>query len=182
MRLNTWQAGATFALGATLLAAPVAASASTIYPPSGSCTTSPATVGAGETLSFECAPETFGADERVTITVNGENGSSARIGMVRFGISTASGFAESSADGSLPSVDITLPSNASGNYIIAAISPSSAGGTAAATITAADGALPITGLDSGATLGLVVGGGALVAAGLAIGAAAVIRRRQQNAE
>jgi hypothetical protein len=165
------------ALTATMLAAPAAASAATIYPPSGSCTTSPAAVGPGETLQFACQAATFSSNETVTITVTGENGAGARIGMVRFAITTASGTAESSADGSLRSVPITLPSDASGTYNIAALSATSVGGTAAATIATADGALPVTGLGGSATLGILVGGGALVAAGLALGVAAVMRRR-----
>src|SRR6478736_7803049 len=90
---------ATLALGA-VLAVPAAAHASTIYPPSGSCTTTP-TAQAGGTISFECAAETFSPDEAITITVTGENGAASRIGMLKFAITTASGNASSEADGSL---------------------------------------------------------------------------------
>ena len=160
-----------------ILAVPMSAHAGTIYPPSNSCTTSPATTVAGGTVEFSCAAETFSGDERVTITVTGENGDAARIGMVHFTISTASGFAESGADGSLAPVAITLPSDSSGTYNIAAISPTSAGGTAAATIAATDG-LPTTGSDSGSLMGAWIGGGALVAAGAVLVFGALARRRR----
>lgn len=169
---------ATLALGA-LIAAPGAASASTIYPPSGSCTATPTTAQANSTISFACAAETFSADETITITVTGENGAGARIGMVRFAITTASDTARSDADGSLAAVDITLPSNASGTYNIAAVSPTSAGGTAAVTVTGADG-LPATGLDPAATLGLWIGGGAVLVAGAALAIVAAVRRSRDS--
>ncbi|MDR7112880.1 LPXTG-motif cell wall-anchored protein [Microbacterium trichothecenolyticum] len=168
---------AMLALGA-VLAVPAAANASTIYPPSGSCTTTP-TAQAGGTISFECAAETFSADEAITITVTGENGAASRIGMVKFAITTASGNASSEADGSLAAVDITLPSNATGTYNIAAVSSTSAGGTAAVTITGADG-LPATGLDQGQTLGLWIGGGALLLAGAALAVVAAVRRSRDS--
>ncbi|MGK3953976.1 cell wall protein [Microbacterium sp. I2] len=164
---------ATFAV----LGAPAAAQASTIYPPSGACTASPATTQPGSTIGFECAAGTFSGDESVTVTVTGENGAGATIGMVRFAISTASEVVTSEANGSLAPLSITLPSNATGTYNIAAISSTSAGGTAAVSITGADG-LPVTGLDSGSMLGLWIGGGALVLAGAALGIAAVVRRRR----
>lgn len=177
-------AGSVVALvGALAIVAPTAAQASTIYPPSDSCTASPATAAPGARIEFSCSPETFSSNERVTITVTGENGTDARIGMVRLAISTASGFAQSQTDGSLRPVGITLPSNASGTYNIAAVSASSAGGTAAVSASAgSDSALPSTGLDSGSLLGLWVGGGALVAAGAALGVTALVRRRLQHAE
>ncbi|MCR2763274.1 cell wall protein [Microbacterium sp. zg.B48] len=164
------------------LALPSAASANAIYPPSGSCTVSPATASAGETLRFQCAAETFSPDEPVTITVTGENGSGASIGMIKFAISTASGTARSTEIGSLPAVPITLPSNASGTYIIAAVSPTSAGSTAAATVSNASGGLPTTGMDSASLTGLWIGGGALVLAGAALGVTAMVRRSRNNAD
>ena len=169
---------ATLALGA-VIAVPAAASASTIYPPSGSCTTTPATAQAGGTIVFACAAETFSSDESVTITVTGENGADASIGMVRFAISTASNTTTSAEDGSIAPIDITLPSNATGTYNIAAVSSTSAGGTAAVTITGADG-LPATGLDQGQTIGLWIGGGALLLAGAALAVVAAVRRSRDS--
>jgi len=169
---------AALALGA-VVAVPAAASASTIYPPTESCTTTPAATQAGGTIAFECAAETFSADEPVTITVTGENGADARIGMVRLAISTASSIVRSEADGSLAPIDITLPSNASGTYNIAAVSSTSAGGTAAVTVTGADG-LPTTGLDQGQIIGLWIGGGALVLAGAVLAVVAMVRRARDS--
>ncbi|WP_194397509.1 cell wall protein [Microbacterium atlanticum] len=166
-------------VAAFLALTPTAASASPIYPPSDSCTTSPASVEAGGTVAFECAEATFSGDESVTITVTGENGADARIGMVRFDISTASEIVTSEADGSLAAIDITLPADSSGTYNIAAVSASSAGGTAAVSVVSASG-LPATGLDSQSTMGLWIGGGALVLAGVALAGAAVWRRTRDN--
>lgn len=174
------QMGATVSLaGALVVGFPVSAYAGTIYPPSDSCTASPATAPAGSEVEISCAAATFSSDERVTVTVSGANGGAARVGMVRLGVSTASGFAQSDADGSLKPVTITLPTNASGIYSVAAISESSAGGTAAVSIAStAGGELAGTGPNSGAVVGLWVGGGALVAAGATLATAAVVRRRQ----
>ncbi|AZC12448.1 cell wall protein [Microbacterium sp. ABRD28] len=160
--------------GAAHAASP--ADASSIYPPSGSCTTSPATVEPGGGFAFQCAPATFSSAEQVTITVTGESGAGADIGMVRFAITTASGTTTSAGDGSIAPVRITLPQNASGTYNIAAVSSTSAGSTAAVTVTAPDGALPVSGMDSGSLIGLFVGGGALVLAGVALAVAALLRR------
>lgn len=150
--------------------------ASSIYPPSGSCTTSPAAVAPGGSFDFQCAPATFSSSEQVTITVTGENGAGADIGMVRFAITTASGTTTSAEDGSVAALRITLPQNASGTYNIAAVSSTSAGSTAAVTVTSPDGPLPITGMEAGSLIGLFVGGGALLLAGVALAVAAVLRR------
>ncbi|QKJ20309.1 cell wall protein [Microbacterium hominis] len=158
------------------VALPAAAHASNIYPPTGSCQVSSATVAPGGTVDFLCRAGTFSADEAVTVTVRGDGGADARIGMVRFAISTASATVTSTPAGALAEVAITLPSTASGTYNIAAVSASSAGGTAAVSIEAADGSLPVTGLDSATTLGLWIGGGALVLTGAALAVAATLRR------
>jgi hypothetical protein len=158
------------------LSAP-AAHASAIYPPAGSCTATPATITPGGSVEFACQAETFSPSEDVTITVTGENGAATEIGMVRFAITTASGTVTSGDDGSLSAIPLTLPSNARGTYNIAAVSATSAGGTAAVTVSASEGALPITGLDGGTLAGLLIGGGALLLAGAAIAIVAVVRRR-----
>ena len=163
------------------LALPTAAQASTIYPPAGSCTTTPATVAPGGTVTFACAADTFSADETVTITVTGENGADAAIGMIKFAISTASDTTTSTGTGGVAGIPITLPANASGTYNIAAVSATSAGGTAAVTVAAANGGLPVTGLDSASLTGLWIGGGALVLAGGVLAAVAVVRRTRRDA-
>jgi LPXTG-motif cell wall-anchored protein len=177
-RIRTTTAAA-FVVIAALLATASPAAASTIYPPSGACTVSPTTAAASETLSFRCEAGTFSASEVVTITVTGNSGADAEIGMVRTAVSTANGRATSDAQGALAAVRVTLPSDASGTYNIAAISATSAGGTAAVTITT-DSGLPVTGLDSGSLLSLWIGGGALVLAGVAVVVAVVMRRRASD--
>ncbi|EXJ51152.1 cell wall protein [Microbacterium sp. MRS-1] len=166
-------------VGVVLALAPNAAHASTIYPPVDSCTTSPASITAGGTLSFSCAERTFGADEPVTITVTGHDGANTSFAMVHLGISTGSTTRTSDANGALGEVRIVLPATASGVYNIAAISRSSAGGTASASITGADG-LPRTGGDSGQLVGVWVGGGALVLAGAVVLVALAVRRRRDR--
>lgn len=163
--------------GALALAAPAAAG--TIYPPSGACTVSPTTASAGESLTFRCEAGTFSPDETVTITVTGRNGGDARIGMIRTAVSTANGRAAATPDGGLNGVRIALPSSASGVYNIAAISSSSAGGTATVSI-ATEGGLPTTGMDSGTTLSLWIGGGALVVAGVVVVTTIALRRRHED--
>lgn len=168
---------ATVIAGAAALAAP-AAHASTIYPPTGSCIVDPTTTAPGGTVTFSCVAETFSPEERVTVTVTGENGAAAQLGFVRTAITTSSADATSRPDGSLAGTAITLPKDARGTYNIAAVSPTSAGGTAAVTVTAADSGLPTTGLDAGALTGLWIAGGALVVAGAALGVVAIVRRRR----
>lgn len=167
-------------VAAAVLALPAAAQAATIYPPSDSCAISPATIVPGGTLQFSCGAATFSANETVTITVTGENGAAARIAMVKFAVSTASGTTTSDADGSLKSTRIILPDNASGAYNIAAISATSAGGTSSTIIARADGGLPSTGINSSSLLGLWIGGGALVLAGGTLAVATLARRRARG--
>ena len=78
-----------------------------------------------------------------------------------------------------------LPSDASGNYNIAATSETSAGGTGTVSVgcdrVAADPeACPATGIDSSSLLGLWVGGGALVLAGGAVALTAAARRNHKE--
>ncbi len=174
MRPSARLAAATV-LAAGLVSIPAVVSASTIYPPTNSCTTTPSTFTAGGTVEFACNDNTFGADEPVTITVTGENGSAVSFGSVAFAVSTASTVRSSTPSGALAPVSITFPSDAVGVYNIEAISPSSAGSTASASVVTEAG-LPATGADSRTLTGLWVGGGALVAAGATIAITAAVRR------
>ena len=163
---------------AVVLAAPVAAAASTLYPPSGSCTVSPSTPTAGGSFAFSCADATFGADEPVRITVTGESGEDVDFGFVRFAISTGSTTSRSGPAGELDAVTITLPADARGVYNVAAVSESSAGGTASATVATEDGTLiPGTGGD-GTQLALWITGGLLLLAGGAFALVAARRSRR----
>ncbi|MGZ0069138.1 cell wall protein [Microbacterium arborescens] len=165
-------------LAAAIIALPAAASASTgatIYPPTNSCTTTPSAFVAGGTVEFACADGTFGANEEITITVRGENGAAVAFARAAFAVTTGSTVRESSEQGALAPVAITFPADAVGVYNIEAISASSAGGTASASVVDASG-LPATGGDARTSLGLWVGGGALVAAGATIALASALRR------
>ena len=77
-------------------------------------------------------------------------------------------------------MSITLPTDARGTYNIAAISATSAGGTAAVTVTNDSGGLPVTGLDSASLTGLWIGGALLVLAGGGLAVWAAIRRSRRT--
>lgn len=174
MRRTAFFAAAT-ALAAVLVAAPAAADASTIYPPSNSCSTTPSTFVAGETVQFRCADGTFSADEQVTVTVTGENGAATTFAMVKLAVSTGSTVRQSTAGGALETVSITFPAGATGVYNIEAISPTSAGGAASASVVTEAG-LAATGGDAAAATGLWIGGGALVLGGAALAVVTATRR------
>ncbi|MCK6079063.1 cell wall protein [Microbacterium sp. EYE_5] len=170
-------------LAAALVGAPAVAQASTIYPPVDACSSTAQGAGPGDTIAFSCEANSFAPNESVTVTVTGENGAGASFGMLRTEVSTASTVSESDADGALPEIAITLPSDARGVYNIAAVSASSAGGTASAVIDASqsDDVLVRAGFDGGQLMGLWVGAGALLAAGVVVVVAAALRRhRAQN--
>jgi len=167
-------------VSAAALAMPGAANASSIYPPTDACTAD-ATVTAGGVVTFSCDAATFAANEPVTVTITGENGSDASFAFVKFALSTGAYTTQSGASGELPGVSITLPNDAEGVYNIAAISPSSAGGTASVTIVSDDGdPLANTGGD-GTTLALWAGGAVvLLAGGAAVLAVAARKRRDRD--
>lgn len=164
---------------AAVFAVPAAAQASSIYPPSDACQVSPSATTPGSTVVFSCAEGTFGADEAVKITITGENGAGATFGFVRFAVTTGAYDTTSGAAGELAGTRITLASDASGIYNIAAVSASSAGGTASVTVSASGDGLPSTGGDSQA-LGLWAGGALLLVAGGAIAVTAAVRRRRNT--
>lgn len=172
----------TLVLATLALGAPAAAHASTIYPPVDACQSDAAGAGPGDTISFSCDDTTFGANETVTVTVTGENGAGASFAMVRTAVSTASAQYQSDDAGALPTVRITLPSDARGVYNIAAVSATSAGGTASAVIDTSQSGDPLVraGFDGGQLMGLWIGAGALVAAGAVILIATGLRRRRDR--
>lgn len=180
MRLRVSSALAALALaGLGVLALPGAAQASSIYPPSDACQVTPSTTTPGSTVVFSCADGTFAANENVKITVTGENGSGSTFGVVRFAVTTGAYDTTSGAAGELDGTRITLASDASGVYNIAAVSASSAGSTASVTVSATGTGLPSTGGDS-QTVALWAGGGLLLVAGGAIAVAAAVRRRRTH--
>ncbi|RLK48011.1 LPXTG cell wall anchor domain-containing protein [Microbacterium telephonicum] len=166
-------------IAAAVFGAPAAAQANSIYPPSDACSVTPTTSTPNGVLTFSCADGTFGADEAVTVTITGESGSDVSWGMLKFAISTGSTGSTSGPSGELPAMRITLPANATGVYNIAAVSASSAGGAASATVSTNGSGLPSTGGDATA-VAIWTGAGLLaVAAGAVI--IAGVRRRAQRA-
>lgn len=166
-------------IAAAVLGAPAAAQANSIYPPSDACSLTPNTSTPGGVLSFSCADGTFAANEAVTVTITGESGSDVSWGMVKFAISTGSTGATSGPAGELPAQRITLPANATGVYNVAAVSASSAGGAASATVSTGGSGLPSTGGDATA-VAIWTGAGLLAVAAGAVTVAAV-RRRARHA-
>ncbi|BDV29757.1 cell wall protein [Microbacterium terricola] len=167
-------------VGLAAVSAPAAANASLRYPPSGSCSVDTTTTTAGGSVEFSCVGDTFGPDDTVTVTLTGENGEDASFAFVHFAVSTGSTTRTATADGALEPVTVTLPAEASGVYNIEAISSSSAGGTASVTVGTSDDPLAGTGGDSAALLGVWIGGGALVLAGVAIIALTAARRARRD--
>jgi hypothetical protein len=169
-------------VAASALALPAAAQAAPpIYPPSNACSVVPAVITPGATVTFNCTDGSFTPGEFVSVTVEGNT--TANVGFIKFAV-TSSGSTTASAGGSI-SVPITFPSNASGNYNIAATSATSAGGVSSVSIGSAtggssEGTLPATGIDSSSLLGLWVGGGALVLAGGAVALTAAVRRNRKE--
>lgn len=168
-------------VAASALALPAAAQADSIYPPSNACSVVPSVITPGATVTFSCTDGTFSPSEFVSVTVEGNT--NASVGFLKFAV-TSAGSTTSSASGAI-SVPITFPSNASGNYNIAAASETSAGGASTVSVSASGsgsstGTLPATGIDSSSLLGLWVGGGALVLAGGAVALTAAVRRNRKE--
>lgn len=168
-------------VAASALALPVAAQAAPpIYPPSNACSVVPSVITPGATVTFNCVNGSFTPGEFVSVTVEGNT--SATVGFIKFAVTSAG--STTATDGGAISVPIAFPSNASGNYNIAAVSETSAGGTATVSVEAAagggGGSLPATGIDSSSLLGLWVGGGALVLAGGAVALTAAVRRNRKE--
>jgi hypothetical protein len=179
-------------VAAATLAVPTAAHAYADLGPDALLSSS--TVTPGGSVEFSATPDTFEPGETVTVTLEGENASAATMAMIRAAAVERQVLGErtATADGSLAPVTITLPANASGPYTVIATSPSLPQGVSASftvssavaadgtSNTAAENALPPTGIDANSLLGLWVGGGALVLAGGAIAVGATVRRHQNN--
>jgi hypothetical protein len=159
---------------AAFTAAPIAAFADG-YPPA-SVVSGPATVTAGGTATF-----TFGGfdpNEQVTFTLTGENAAGATLAVVKAAVNSKSITKTASAQGTA-SVTVTLPANASGTYTLTADSASTDPASTTFTVAGSGGSgLPATGIDAASMTGVWIGGGALLAAGIAVTSVAVIRRRQ----
>ncbi|WP_100814409.1 hypothetical protein [Microbacterium lacus] len=197
MRLPFPKAAATLVLvGAFALAAPAAASASPApsYPPSGSTSNNiiinVSNVAPGGIVVINFAPSTFVFGETVTLSLTGENASGASLAMVvKTAIETRIlGTVQAAADGTAPPFQVRLPSNAVGNYVFTATSPSVPGGISVTAAVAGGGAggsgdaIANTGTDGAMLLGLWVGGGALLLAGGAVVVATTVRRQRQKVD
>lgn len=176
------KAAAVLAVSAAMLfAAPVAANAVTIYPPAGSITASASVITPGGSITFYFAAGMFTPGEDVTITLTGESANSATFAAIETKTSEA-GFRTALEDGSIDPVTVTVPSNASGTYTLAAFSSTSAGDSITFSVSAdSDDGLAVTGSDSGMLLSLWIGGGALLLAGGAFVAATSVRRQRAKA-
>ncbi|MEN2740547.1 cell wall protein [Microbacterium sp. X-17] len=146
-----------------------------VYPPSDSIVVSSTTVEPGGSIVVRIKDGTFGSGEQLTVTTTGERGTDVSYALVRFD-STTSTYrdARANAAGGAGPITVTFPSGASGVYTIAVFSPSSPGVTATITV----GTLPVTGFNASSTVGLWVGGGALVLAGAVVAIAVAVRRVQ----
>lgn len=154
---------------AALIAAPAAASAYTPAQP----VSGPATIAPGGSGVYVFSG--FQPGESVLFTLTGESVGDANLAIVRTAVTSTTETKTANADGQA-SATVTLPANATGTYTLTA---QGQGDPATVTITVAgSGGLPPTGLDAASMTGVWIGGGALLAAGIAVTAVAVIRRRQ----
>jgi hypothetical protein len=165
------------ALAALLVAAPAAALA---YAPDDAARVTRTTVDPGGSVELSVASGVFRPGEDVTVTVRGENAAGVTFAMVRTAVETTTySDADATATGGLDPLTVTFPRDAAGAYTIAAFSPSTPGDSVTVTV----GGLSSTGIDEQSLLGIWVGGGALVLAGIIIaGAATVARHRRRHAD
>lgn len=162
------------ALAALLIGTPVAAFA---YPPDDAARVTQTSVDPGGSVELSVAPDVFEPGEQVTITVRGENAAGVTFAMVRTGIETKT-YTDANANsaGGLDPLRVTFPADAGGAYTIAVFSPSTPGDTVTVTV----GGLSVTGMDGQSLLGIWVGGGALVLAGVIIAVAATVARHRRR--
>ncbi|MFV9424482.1 hypothetical protein [Microbacterium sp. S1037] len=187
MKNTILRAAAAVSLAAAVLLAPTAANA---YVDPSAITATPSTIAPGESSTFTTPGTPFTGNEDVLISITGESASGATLGMVKTAIETNSNLHTSANAGKL-NVRITFPSNANGTYNLTFTGATS--GTVlhaqvlvvkaspTPTTPPASAGLAKTGIDGGATTGLWIAGGALVATGAAVGIGAVVRRRRQTA-
>jgi Predicted solute binding protein len=118
-------AGVVLAVLATF-GAPAAANAEN-YVPTGGCTISPTTVDAGGSSTLTCSAGTFSDNASVTYTISGQNGSGTSLVSYRYGaavraaVSSASTMKPAAVNGSATLV-VHVPLNASGTYLLTAVS------------------------------------------------------------
>jgi hypothetical protein len=162
---------------AALVAAPAAANAQDRYTPTPS---GPSTITISASGTATISFSGFQPGEPVTFSLTGEFALSATLATVKTAVETNTVQKAASPTGAT-SVQVTLPSNAVGQYRLTATGASS-GATSAVTINAAaagSGQVPAaTGVDSASLMGVWIGGGVLLLGGLAVTVFAVRRQRQ----
>lgn len=157
---------------AAIVAAPAAASAA--YPDA-TFVSGPATLVPGQPATFVFSG--FEPGEPVTFTLTGENAAGATLATVRAAAADVKTLVKNAAADGTASVTVTLPSNASGTYTLTADAASTDPASTTFSVAAAGG-LPPTGIDAASMTSVWIGGGALLAAGIAVTSVAMIRRRQ----
>lgn len=166
-------------VAALLLAAVMALGAAPAhaYPPDDAVRVSTTSVDPGGTVRLSVIDEVFEPGEQLTITVRGEQASGVVFGAVRTAVETSTyAGARANERGGLDPLTVRFPTDAAGAYTIAVFSASSPGDTVTVTV----GALSVTGMNAQSLLGLWVGGGALVLAGVVVLTAALVARRRRD--
>ena len=163
---------------AALIAAPAAAHA---YTPGTPDTTVSGTPTPGAPLTLNAL--SFDANQIVTFRIEGVNG--AGITLAATAISSSPEFPATTDGSGNASVQVRLPSNASGTYTAYVTGPKNGEVVTETTTftvglpaTGGGSGLPATGVDSASLMGVWIGGGVLLLGGLAVTVFAVRRQRQ----
>lgn len=161
---------------AAFTALPLAANAAGVTQyPDAQVVSGPATLAPGASGTYTFAG--FEAGEQVTFTLTGEGIGPANLAIVKAAPTSTTEVKTAAADGTASAV-VTLPTNATGVYTLTADSASTDPASVTITLPAGAGGLPATGIDAASMTGVWIGGGALLAAGIAVTSVAMIRRRQ----
>ncbi len=168
---------------AAVFAVPMAASAAG-YVPSSNVTVSNSNPAPGQTVVVSFKAGSFLASENVQFTLTGQDAAGASLASLHAVVNSKTLVKPASSTGAV-TVDVTLPTDASGTYTLTAAGVTSGNvATVSLTVTPADAAGASTGsglADTGSTISLIaiwVAGG-LVLLGAAFVAVNVIVRRQR---
>lgn len=186
MKTTIIRAVAALSIAAAALMAPTAANA---YTDPVVVSVTPSVVVAGDTATFTTSAATLDGDEDVLISVTGiaANG----ITLASVATETNTSLRSRAVDGYLKA-QVHFPANAKGLYsftftgarsgivLHASVPVSDPRAGAGAPTAPAKSGLAVTGFDAGATAGLWLTGGALVAAGAAVGIGTIVRRRRSS--
>jgi len=186
MKKTILRAAAALSLAAAALMAPTTANA---YVDPTAVVATPSTITPGQSSTFTTRDAPFDNNEEVLISITGNNANSAKLAMVKTAMETNTSLRTRAQTGKL-NVAVAFPADASGTYNLTFTGSVSGtvrhaqvviGSTGPTPSTPpAKGGLATTGVDGGATTGLWIAGGSLIAAGAAVGVGAVTRRRRQT--